>query len=206
MSTRQEKKERITSQRKEQIMNAALTVFSKKGYGEATIPDIAQEAGIAVGTIYNYYEGKRDLLISLLGTMVVTEPFVRLIEYPPEADDAAFFSKVIEDRLDWGFEKLDKFFFLISEIQRDPELQQQYIEQILYPVMQLLENYLKSRIASQAFRNIDTRVMARALPAMMIGLIILSKIEGEKSPLKKMPRQELVAELTNLVLKGIQEK
>ena len=42
-----------TERKRKQILNAALAVFSQKGYGESTVPDIAREAGVAVGTIYN---------------------------------------------------------------------------------------------------------------------------------------------------------
>ncbi|MGD9142400.1 MAG: helix-turn-helix domain-containing protein, partial [Dehalococcoidia bacterium] len=38
-------------QRETQILEAALAVFSRRGYDKATVPDIAREAGIAVGTI-----------------------------------------------------------------------------------------------------------------------------------------------------------
>ncbi|UCC59871.1 MAG: helix-turn-helix transcriptional regulator [Dehalococcoidia bacterium] len=87
MGTRLERKERITEQRKQQILDAALTIFSRKGFGEATVPDIAHEAGIAVGTIYNYYQSKRDLLVSLLANYVFTQPFVMLLEQSLETDD-----------------------------------------------------------------------------------------------------------------------
>ena len=206
MAKRQERKERITQERREQILNAALTVFSNKGYGEATMPDIAQEASVAVGTIYNYYQSKRDLLISLIDTFVVTKPFRQLIERLPEADDATFLSSIIEARLDFGFENLDRFFFLLSEVQRDSELRQQYAKQVLMPILQLLERYLKTRIDSGAFRNLNARVAACALPGMIIGLVLLHRIEGESSPFHEIPRQQLVTELTNLILNGIQRK
>ena len=44
-----------------------------------------------------------------------------------------------------------QIFFLLSEVQRDPELRQQYAKQVLMPILQLLERYLKARIASGAF-------------------------------------------------------
>ena len=77
---RQKRKEKITQQRKGQIQEAALAVFSRKGFGEATIPDIAQEAGIAVGTIYNYYRSKRELFIGILGEVFVGAFFVKALE------------------------------------------------------------------------------------------------------------------------------
>ena len=37
------------------IIEAAEQVFHKKGYNGSTIKDIAQEAGVSVGTIYIYF-------------------------------------------------------------------------------------------------------------------------------------------------------
>lgn len=193
-------------QKREQILNAALTIFSRKGYGEATIPEIAREAGVAVGTIYNYYQSKRHLLVSIIENFVVTEPFKKLIEHPPESDDVAFFSSMIEERLEFGTENLSRFLFLFSEIQRDPELRQQYAEQILHPIMRFVEKYLNSRVASQAFRPINTTVISRLLPGIVIALVFMSQVEGEKSPIRSIPREELVSELLEFVLGGLRRK
>ncbi len=205
MGTRQERKERITEQRRQQILEAALTVFSRKGYGEATIPDIAQEAGTAVGTIYNYYESKRDLLLSIFTTFIFTRPFVELLEHTLEADDRTFLSLLVEDRLNFGFENMDRFFFLMSEVQRDPELRQQYAREVLGPVLLLLEKYLDSRVASGVFRPMNTGIAARALGGAMIGFLLLCRIEGEGSPVQSMSRKELAARLADFVLKGLSQ-
>ncbi len=47
------------------ILKAAVAVFSLRGYHASTVADVAKEAGVATGTIYNYFERKEDLLIEL---------------------------------------------------------------------------------------------------------------------------------------------
>jgi TetR/AcrR family fatty acid metabolism transcriptional regulator len=56
------------SNRKEQIIDAAIKVFADKGFYNATVADVARTAGIADGTIYLYFKNKDDLLISLFET------------------------------------------------------------------------------------------------------------------------------------------
>ncbi len=203
MGTRTERKERITEQRTQQILDAALSVFSRKGYGEATMPDIAREAGVAVGTIYNYYESKRELLVSLLASYVSAQPFVRLLEQALETDDRTFLTSVIRDRLDFGFENIDWFFFLMSEVQRDPELRRLYAQEVLGPLLVLLEKHLESRVAAGSFRPVDAGLVARILGGMMIGFLALCRIEGEDSPCQHVPRSELAATMAGLVLTGL---
>lgn len=48
--------------KKEQIRQAAIHVFAEKGFYGATTDAIAAEAGVAVGTIYNYFQNKQDVL------------------------------------------------------------------------------------------------------------------------------------------------
>ncbi len=54
-------------QKREEILDAALQVFSAKGFHRATNQDIARAAGIASpGLIYHYFQDKQDLLKHLL--------------------------------------------------------------------------------------------------------------------------------------------
>ena len=50
------------------ILDAAIKVFSDKGYYGSRVSDIAQEAGIAYGLVYHYFKKKEDLLISIFNT------------------------------------------------------------------------------------------------------------------------------------------
>ncbi|MCK4782249.1 MAG: TetR/AcrR family transcriptional regulator [Desulfobacteraceae bacterium] len=51
--------------RKEQILKAAEKVFAKKGFHEATISEVAREAGLSDATIYEYFSTKEELLFSI---------------------------------------------------------------------------------------------------------------------------------------------
>ncbi len=49
----------------QQIIDAAVRVFARKGYYNSRVSDIAREAGIAAGTIYLYFKTKDDILVTL---------------------------------------------------------------------------------------------------------------------------------------------
>ena len=51
--------------KKERILTAAEMIFAEKGYFETTVSEIAKEAGVAEGTIYEYFENKKDLLYAV---------------------------------------------------------------------------------------------------------------------------------------------
>ncbi|MBI5604664.1 MAG: TetR/AcrR family transcriptional regulator [Deltaproteobacteria bacterium] len=51
--------------RKQQIIQAAIEVFSKSNFQNSSISEIAQKADIAEGTIYQYFKNKEDLFFSI---------------------------------------------------------------------------------------------------------------------------------------------
>ena len=51
---------------KNQILDAALEVFVKKGYSETRMDDIVKKSGLSKGAIYHHYKSKRDLFLSLI--------------------------------------------------------------------------------------------------------------------------------------------
>jgi len=54
------------------IMEAALTIFEEKGIREATIAEIAERAGVASGTVYEYFSNKEDLFFSIPNQTVIS--------------------------------------------------------------------------------------------------------------------------------------
>ncbi|HEU0123152.1 MAG TPA: TetR/AcrR family transcriptional regulator [Bryobacteraceae bacterium] len=60
------KKEVIQEFRTAEILEAARGVFAEKGFEGATIDSIALAAGVAKGTVYLYFESKRELFLASL--------------------------------------------------------------------------------------------------------------------------------------------
>ena len=176
MATRQERKKAVTELRRRQVLDAALAVFSRKGYGEATIPDIAREGGMSVGTIYNYYPGKKDILVAVLAGRILTEPFLKLMEQPAVTDDRQFFRSLVEERLAMLKGNAERLLFMLNEVMRDQELRRQWVREIIQPNLGKAERHVQSRISSGAFRPMDARVTARALAGMGIGFAVLAMI------------------------------
>jgi AcrR family transcriptional regulator len=204
--TRQERKESVTRMREQQILNAALKVFSNKGFAEANITEIAQEAGVAEGTIYNYYRSKRELLIAVVKTFVITESFLNLFEHVGETGYPVFLTAVLNNRMDFIEDNVrSNMLLLIGDTLHDPELRETYDQQVIKPVMNRMGKYLENKAAEGEFRSVNTNVVTRALGGMVLGLLLLALFEGESSPLNSIPRQNLAAEMVDLVMKGIQQ-
>lgn len=58
--------DKISSEKKERILNAAISEFAKKGFNAANINNIAKNAGVSIGSMYNYFASKEDLYLTLI--------------------------------------------------------------------------------------------------------------------------------------------
>ncbi|WP_299889460.1 TetR/AcrR family transcriptional regulator [uncultured Lacinutrix sp.] len=52
--------------RKQQIINAAATLFKEKGYSAVTMRDIAKSMGIKASSLYNHISSKQDILTTII--------------------------------------------------------------------------------------------------------------------------------------------
>lgn len=192
-----------TGNRKQQILNAALNVFTRKGFGEATVPDIAGEAGVAVGTIYNYFESKREILVSLMINRFFTRELLKMLDDKAEENEQDFINGFFKDRLNWGTQNVDKILLILSEVNRDEEVKDRWVEEILHPVMKKLTEYVKSRMDEGVFKKRDPDMVARSLAGLGMGFIILYSVEGDRSPIKAMYPDEIAGKLADLIISGL---
>jgi len=194
-------------ERKRQILQAALEVFSRKGFGSATIPDIAAEAGVAVGTIYNYFSSKHELFVTVIKNLVFDMPLLNLFEQITADNFPSTFKSIIQNRLDLsGDSNMPRFLSLMGEVQRDPELKAIYREQLIQPTISRMEAFYCNMMDSGNIRRLEPSVIVRAIGGMIIGIIILKGLEGETSPLNRLTQEKVVDNLASFVLHGLQGK
>ncbi|OWT33031.1 hypothetical protein BGI41_04510 [Methanobrevibacter sp. 87.7] len=95
------------------ILEASITLFSKKGYGATTTASIAEHAGVAKGTLFNYYPNKEYLFNQSL--IYVHQDLVDYVSNLKEKKD--FKKGMIEvwnRTIDYGLKYSDNFNFLIK--------------------------------------------------------------------------------------------
>ena len=71
--------ERTAQTKKEQILQAALTLFAENGYPETHIRDIAESCGMGKSTFYDYFKSKEDLLLEVFEKKIIA-PYEELPE------------------------------------------------------------------------------------------------------------------------------
>jgi AcrR family transcriptional regulator len=204
MPDRETRKQQITTKRREQILKAAIDVFSRKGYAAATIPEIAKLAGVAAGTIYLYYPSKRELFIAVIQNFIITVPLLNLIENMPKADFPLLLKRVMQNRLNLtDGDNMSRITSLMGEIQRDPELKALFTKKLIRPFLSRMESFYRTLMATGELRKLKPAIAVRAIGGMILGFIMLKSMEGDASPLSRLPQDKIADELANFALHGL---
>jgi TetR/AcrR family transcriptional regulator, fatty acid metabolism regulator protein len=145
--------------RRRQILAAAVKVFAEKGFHEARVGDIAEEAGIAYGLVYHYFDSKEELLETIFRT-TWTEMLARVEEVETAGVPAAEAVRQVTALLlrTWRRDP-DLVRVLVREVTRNQHVQQE-IEEIT-SAMESLERIVRRGQESGEFRaELDPRLAA----------------------------------------------
>lgn len=89
-------REKQKADRERRILEAAVTKFRADGYRAVRIEDLADMAEVSVGTVYNYYQTKGDILMATVAMEVeeVLEAGLTILANPPRAVDDALLALI----------------------------------------------------------------------------------------------------------------
>jgi AcrR family transcriptional regulator len=75
--------EKRRTARRAEIVAAARRCFSRDGFHQTSMPDIAAEAGVSTGAPYRYFAGKEDIILEIAGDAfhMIFEPLERAVEH-----------------------------------------------------------------------------------------------------------------------------
>ena len=78
---------------REGLINAAVSVFSKKGFYKASMDDIAAEAEVAKGTLYYYFKNKSELFKTVVveGINYLTDELIKIVN---NSNDSSFMTSL----------------------------------------------------------------------------------------------------------------
>lgn len=104
------------------IIEAARSVFVRKGYDQATMSDIAREAGIGRTALHYYFRTKEMLFEAIFGQLMTSllPNITRIIEQEEETTTGKL-EKIIDQYLLVLQENLLFPIFVVNEMNRDPE-------------------------------------------------------------------------------------
>jgi len=197
-------REELRERRKEIILEAAAAVFAEKGYQRATMKEVAAHAGIAPGTIYLYFENKRDLLLAITDRLI-KQAWGQTQEDMAQVAPEDYIAAVLRNM--FSFVRRNKSFFraLSTEIWTDGALQNRLFTHILGPLFDAGVRLLESQIEAGRARPCRPGIVIPTIAGSLIVLSMLRALAAEDF-LADFSDDDLVDELTRLYLYGLQPR
>ena len=165
----------VSEERRNQILEAATSVFSRRGFHEARMDDIARESGLSKGALYLYYKSKDAIIAALLrrffalemrGTRAVIESGGSVTErlltmtrmLAADLDRLAIAMPVMLE------------FYAVAARQRSVRL---FLSDALAEYRAALAALLREGVARGEFGPLDTESVALTIIALLEGLALL---------------------------------
>jgi TetR/AcrR family fatty acid metabolism transcriptional regulator len=178
-------------ERRRQILDAAVRAFAKKGYHASRVSDIAEEAGVAYGLVYHYFESKDAVLESIFremwGMMVAAINAIEEIEESPREQLRKACAIVLRTWRDYP----DVVRVLVREVARSGEQLQREVEEIAH-AFEALQRIVERGQREKVFRqDLPPRLAAwiiyGALEEILTGWV-LGRLPGEDQDIKDAER------------------
>jgi TetR/AcrR family fatty acid metabolism transcriptional regulator len=163
----------VAALRRAQILDAAARVFAERGFHRTTIRDVSKAAGVADGTIYNYFENKTALLLGILDRLNEAER--RAIESAQaQATDLRSFTRYyFQNHLRvFASENQDLLRVVLSEVLVNAELRERYIQQIVAPTFVTILQQLIPLAEQSSLHVENLQLTIQLMSSMLLGVLM----------------------------------
>jgi len=192
----------LVAARREQILGAATRVFAEKGFGRATTREVAREAGVSEGTIYNYFEDKESLLMAIMDRLNETERRAKDFREGQATDFAGFFAAYLGHRMDLIWENRETFRVVMSEMLVNEGLRERFMREVVEPTMRIGEENFRGRVSRGKARAADAALAMRVVAGSVLGLLVLALL-GDKEVASRW--DEAPGVLCDVLLHGLEK-
>lgn len=199
--------QRRKSDRPDELLDAALTLFVEHGFAATRMEDVAQRAGVSKGTVYLYWSSKEDLLRAVIQRFLTAQ--LDAGEVALRSHQGTFVELLRVTYADWWIEVIDSpaagvFKLMLAEARNFPEVAAFYAREVSERGERMVREALERGISRGEIRPVDVEaaVFSLLLPMVMLCVhkhaIAVCVPDG---PMQDAPR--LVRAHIDLLLQGL---
>lgn len=195
-------------ERRLQILQVAVQLFSQRGFGGTTTREIAQAAGVSEAIIFRHFATKQELYKAILDyQMCVGGESNKLTEFTEslaQKDDYAIFNGLARRAIAHHQQNEEFMRLLFFSALEGHELSQMFFNGFVAEMYDALGSYIKERQDEGAFRkDIEPRVVVRAFIGMLIHHSLNKLLWDKEQRLLKISDEDAADYFTKILLGGI---
>jgi AcrR family transcriptional regulator len=197
---------RLTGEERRQvIIDAALALFSRKGFRGTTTKEIATAADCSEATIFKHFTTKDELYSAILeAKAAIEETLARAAQAAAQKDDVGVFRAVGLEALIRTEDDPSLMRLLLFSALEGHEQSHLFFESKVRRLHEFLSDYITARIRDGVFRAVNPLIAARGFVGMIVHYLLMHEIYGLKRPAGALPEQ-VVDTFVTVFLSGIRQ-
>lgn len=197
----EEKKALLETMTRDVLYKAARELLEEEGWRGMTMERLARRAGMAKGTVYNYFPNKREILFFVMdrNTRPLRE-MVREIDLET-ANPLETVQVVVRSILQSMYQYRRSVVALIRAFHEDAEFKTDHLSEEKHPMWEVrvfLREAIRRGVEQGAFRPVDPVIAETAINSIIMGMARQLVLGTEDTPL-----EEFAVSLGDIVLNGI---
>ncbi|HEX2953580.1 MAG TPA: TetR/AcrR family transcriptional regulator [Bacillota bacterium] len=162
--------------KRQSILDAALALFNERGFHATNVPQIAERAGVAVGTIYHHFPSKEAIVNELYRTLKSDMSRAMLENFPFEAPMRQQFHEYWQRLTDCVRQDSEAFFFV--EVHHHAPYLDEESRAIHIPMMEAFERVCQAAREQGVLRDISIEIIM-ALTMGTLTALVKTATEGK---------------------------
>lgn len=190
-------------ERRELIIQAALTLFSQKGFRGTTTREIARQAGVSEATIFKHFATKEVLYSAIIDAKARAEEVLAAAAEAAAARDDASVLTAVARTIVGRVEKDPAFMrLLLYSALEGHALSEMFFTTQVRRTHQFLAEYLASRVREGALRPVDPLLAARGFIGTVVHYLLIHELFGVPRP-PHAGTGEVIALYVEIFLRGL---
>lgn len=196
-------------ERRQQLLQVAMRLFSEKGFSGTTTKEIAQTAGVSEATVFKHFSNKDELYSAILDQKACdrdfSNPFEKIADHISVKDDFGVFYTMALNALD-KHDKDENFLRLMMHSALEGhDLARIFFENFVVEVYEFLGSYIRQRQADGVFREVEPRVVVRAFIGMFVHHSLNNILWDREQKVLKISNEDAAREFATIILQGIKK-
>jgi AcrR family transcriptional regulator len=192
------------SDRKKQLLEISMKLFSEQGFDGTSTREIAQAAGVNEALIFRHFRTKEDLFWAVLSDRVERRGRNRRMRelVRSRRDFREVLVAIAETLLDRTEEDAAVTRLLFYSALRNRELSNRFFQTYGQEKFEMLASLIRAGIGAGHFRKVNPVIAARAFLGMIVYHYLVEEVFGVPHA-QALSKRELAVELVGIFLLGI---
>jgi AcrR family transcriptional regulator len=193
--------------RRRQILQVAMRLFSQHGFRGTTTKEIAQAAGVSEAMVFRHFANKEELYSAIIDHKACSDNFQLPCDIVPDAlalkDDRAVFTNLALAMMRHHEHDTEFLRLLTHSALEGHELANMFWDRNVRGMYDFLSSYIRARQLDGAMRDIDPTIVVRCFLGMVIHHSLNNLLWDTRRRLLDITNEHAAAEFTEILLRGI---